>query len=306
MRPMLATRTTAVPPGEQWTHEVKWDGVRILIDSTAAGSRLYSRNGNDATTAWPELSRSPLGSRDVLLDGEVIGLNELGVPDFRVLQERMHVRSATAAARLAGVVPATYMAFDLLRLDGHDLTHEPLEKRRELLLGLDLAATAWQVPAAYDDGAMLFRATLEQGLEGVVSKRRGSRYRFGERTPDWLKLAHRHRDSYVVGGWRPLVGSGNRLGALLVGTPGPDGLLYRGRVGSGLSGRTSAALAELLAPLTRADSPFADEVPKVDTVGTTWVEPRIVVDVDTHGTARGRLRQPSYRGVRTDLAPEDL
>ena len=306
MRPMLATPTTYVPAGEAWTHEVKWDGLRILIDSTAAGSRLYSRNGNDATIAWPELNRCPLGARDLLVDGEVIALNERGVPDFRMLQERMHVRNATTAARLSRTTPAIYMAFDVLRLDGRDLTGEPLEKRRATLRDLGLADTSWQVPDAYDDGAMLLEATRQQGLEGVVSKRRDSRYEFGARSPHWLKIAHRHRASYVVGGWRPQVGTADRLAALLVGAPGPDGLLYRGRVGSGLSGRTSRLLAELLAPLVCDSSPFADEVPRVDASGTTWVEPLVVVDVDTHGTARGRLRQPSFQGVRTDLNPEDL
>ena len=240
------------------------------------------------------------------MDGEIIALNEDGLPDFRVLQERMHVRKHVQAMRLAEAVPATYMVFDLLRLDGVDLTDRPLAERRELLTGLGID-TGWQVPAAYDDGPMLFDATRQQGLEGIVSKRLTSRYTFGQRTPHWLKFAHRQTLSYVVGGWRPQEGSATRLGALLVGEPTADGLLYRGRVGSGIAGRTSAALAELLAPLARADSPFADEVPRVDALGTHWVEPVLVVDVDTHHTSRRqRLRQPSYRGVRTDLAPDDL
>src|SRR6476659_9799731 len=193
MLPMLATPGRHVPTGEAWSHEVKWDGVRILADVTAEGTgtaRLTSRNGNDATIAWPELSTSPLGPRDVLVDGEVIALNAEGLPDFRELAERMHVRKAATAARLARVTPATYMVFDLLRLDGRDLTREPLERRRELLLGLGLETSAWQVPASYDDGGMLFEATLQQGLEGIVSKRRDSRYDFGVRTPHWLKFPH--------------------------------------------------------------------------------------------------------------------
>ena len=306
MRPMLATKATAVPTGAEWAHEVKWDGVRILADTTAAGgTRFWSRNGNDVTIAWPDLHTSPLGSRDLLVDGEIIALNEDGLPDFRVLQDRMHVRRAAAAARLATTVPATFMVLDLLRLDGRDLTGEPLERRRERLA--DLGLTGWQVPASYDDGPMLRDATFQQGLEGIVSKRRDSRYTFEVRSRHWLKLAHRHRFSYVVGGWRPQEGTSDRLAALLVGEPTEQGLLYRGRVGSGIGARQSRQLTELLEPLLRAASPFDDEVPRVDALGTRWVDPVVVVDVDTHHTSRAqRLRQPSYQGVRSDLAPEDL
>ena len=306
MRPMLATKTDTVPAGAAWAHEVKWDGVRILADLTRHGLRLFSRNGNPVEAAWPDIAVAADG-RDLLVDGEIIALNEAGLPDFRVLQDRMHGRKAATAARLAEQIPATYLVFDLLRLDGRDLTDQPLERRRELLAGLDLPRTTWQAPASYDDGAMLLEATRQQGLEGVVSKRRDSRYVFGQRSPHWRKLAPRLRGSYVVGGWRPQEGTADRLGALLVGEPSPAGLAYRGRVGSGIGGAVSRMLGDLLAPLARADSPFADEVPRVDARGTVWVEPVVVVDVDTHQTARGdRLRQPSYQGIRTDLTPEDL
>ena len=147
------------------------------------------------------------------------------------------------------------MVFDLLRLDGRDLTAEPLTDRRALLEGLGLSGT-WQVPASYDDGAMLFDATFQQGLEGIVSKRRTSRYTFDQRTPHWLKFAHRHSKSYVVGGWRPQEGTSDRLAAVLVGEVTPDGLLYRGRVGSGIGGKASAVLTRLLAPLTRTRQPL--------------------------------------------------
>lgn len=307
LRPMLATKASSLPTGPEWAHEVKWDGVRILADLSAAHggtARLWSRNANEVGVAWPDVVDSPVGARDLLVDGEVIVLNEAGVPDFRVLQERLHVRRARTAERLAGSLPATFMVFDLLRLDGTDLTDLPLHERRARLADLDLGR--WQVPAAYDDGAMLHAATLEQGLEGVVSKRLDSRYTFERRSPHWLKLAHRHRRSYVVGGWRPQEGSSDRLAALLVGEPAPDGLAYRGRVGSGIGGRVSRQLTDLVAGLGRADSPFADEVPGVDARGTHWLEPVLVVDVDTHGTGHARLRQPSYRGLREDLSPGDL
>ncbi len=225
---MLASKADRVPTGAEWLHEVKWDGVRVLVDARDGVVRMTSRNDNDVTPAWPDLSAPPLGDRDLLVDGEVIALNDRGVPDFRVLQHRMHVRNRQEVARLVTRVPATLMVFDLLRLDGEDLTTRPLEERRALLEELPLAESRWQVPAAYDDGDMLFTATLQQGLEGVVSKRRGSRYHFDRRSDDWRKLAHRHRGSFVVGGWRPQVGTQDRLAALLVGEVTEDGLAYRG------------------------------------------------------------------------------
>jgi bifunctional non-homologous end joining protein LigD len=307
MRPMLASKGTHVPTGGEWVHEVKWDGVRALTEVRDQRLRMYSRNGNDITIAWPELSTSPLDGRDVLVDGEIIALNEHGLPDFRVLQDRMHVRNAQTARRLMTTVPATYMVFDLLRLDGEDLAGRPLDERRHHLEELGLSA-AWQVPAVYDDGAMLFDATLQQGLEGIVSKRRRSTYTLDSRTPHWQKFAHRLSASFVVGGWRPQEGSSaGHLAALLVGEPTAGGLMYRGRVGSGIGGKASKLLTDLLAPLGREDSPFDDEVPRVDARGTHWVDPVVVIDVDSHSTARNqRLRQPSYRGVRSDLGPLDV
>lgn len=304
---MLATPATEVPRGEAWTHEVKWDGMRLLAEATtgAGAVRLTSRNENDVTPAWPDVAVSPLPGRDLVVDGEVIALDPRGVPDFRVLQERMHVRNRRSVARLVEQVPVTFMAFDLLRLDGRDLTARPLQERRALLEEA-LEGGPWQVPPAYDDGEMLWEATAQQGLEGIVSKRRDSRYRLGERSPHWLKRAHRHRRSYVVGGWRPQEGTSDRLAALLVGEPTPAGLAYRGRVGSGIGARAGRALGGLVVDLARGDSPFHDEVPRVDAAGTHWVEPRLVVDVDTHGAGYQRLRQPSFRGVREDLVPEDL
>ena len=304
---MLASPGTHVPTDSGWSHEVKWDGVRVLADTTRhTGTRLLSRNENAVTVAWPELNRSPLGDRDLLVDGEVIALNERRLPDFRVLQDRMHVRNAATAARLADRLPATYMVFDVMRVDGKDVSDQPLGERRKILRGLGLEHSTWQVPDAYDDGPMLFEATLQQGLEGIVSKRLTSRYVFGERSRSWLKFAHRHRRSYVVGGWRPQEGTADRLAALLVGEPTDAGLAYRGRVGSGIGAAASRALAGLVAPLARADSPFGDQVPTADARGTFWVDPVLVVDVETHGVGYERLRQPSFRGVRGDLSPGDL
>lgn len=308
MRPMLATRGTTVPTGPEWLHEVKWDGIRVLAEVEGGTLRLWSRNGNDVSAAYPELVPLPdtVTGHDLLLDGEVVAFAD-GVPSFGALADRMHVRNARKAAALAATNPVTVMVFDLLRHDGEDLTGLPLEERRARLEALRLASPRWQVPPAYDDGRALFDATAAQGLEGVVSKKRSSRYHDGRRTAEWLKFPHRDTESYVVGGWRLETDSGSRLGALLVGQPTAEGLVYRGRVGSGLAGRKGQTVLAMLRGLESGASPFATEVPRVDAVGTTWLRPEVVVEVASLGRTReGRLRQPSFLGLRPDLTPAML
>ncbi len=306
MRPMLATRGTSLPTGEEWLHEVKWDGMRVLVHVEDGRLRLLSRNENDVTASFPELHGLAGLGRGLVLDGEVVALAE-GVPSFAALAERMHVHDPARAARLALGTPVTLLVFDVLAVDGEDLIGRPLDERRTTLEGLGLADVAWQVPAAYDDGPMLLEATRSQGLEGVVSKRRSSCYHPGRRSADWLKFPHRATASYVVGGWRAETDSTTRLGAVLVGEPGPDGLRYRGRVGSGIAGKAGQRLLEVLRPLESAEPPFADEVPRVDAAGTTWLRAEVVVDVVSLGrTGTGRLRQPSYARLRVDLTPADL
>jgi bifunctional non-homologous end joining protein LigD len=256
--------------------------------------------------AYPELRGLAALGHDVLLDAEVVALAD-GVPRFSAIADRMHVRHAARAEALSALNPVTLMVFDLLRVDGEDLMSRPLVERRRRLEDLDVNGPGWQVPATYDDGRMLLDATEQQGLEGVVSKRRGSIYVPGRRSADWLKFPHRPTGSYVVGGWRLETDSASRLGAVLVGVPTADGLSYRGRVGSGIAGKVGQGLVDLLAPLAADASPFCDEVPRVDATGTTWVRPEVVVEIASLGTTPGkRLRQPSYLGVRTDLGPEDL
>jgi bifunctional non-homologous end joining protein LigD len=310
MQPMLATRGDHVPRGPDWTHEVKWDGIRALVEVTGGQVRVWSRNENEITVAWPELQALGALGREVLLDGEIVALGK-GVPSFGALADRMHLRDVKKVARLAETNPVTLLAFDVLRLDGEDLSRRPLRERRRLLesLGLDDPAFAAvvQVPATYDDGQMLMEAAEAQRLEGIVSKRWSSPYHPGRRSRDWLKFPIRPTGSFVVGGFRFETDSDHRLGAVLVGEPTSEGLVFRGRVGSGIAGRAGQRLGDQLRPLVRDASPFATALPKIDTVGTVWVEPEVIVDVQyLTVTTDGRLRQPAYRGVRTDLDVADL
>jgi bifunctional non-homologous end joining protein LigD len=310
MRPMLATHGTVLPTGPGWAHEVKWDGMRVLATVVGGRLTLTSRNENDVTAAFPELAGladpSVAGGHDIVLDGEIVALTD-GVPRFGALADRIHVRNVRRAEELARANPVTLMVFDLLALDGLDVTSLPWSDRRGALEALELDGPRWQVPPVYDDGALLQQVTEQQGLEGVVSKRRTSSYRPGLRTKDWLKFPHRPTGSYVVGGWRPETGGRDRLGALLVGEPTADGLVFRGRVGSGLAGKEGERVATLLRPLETEEAPFVDVVPREDAVGARWVRPELVVEVASLGfTPQQRLRQPSYLGVRKDLTEGDL
>jgi bifunctional non-homologous end joining protein LigD len=308
MRPMLATPTATIPSGDAWQHEVKWDGMRVLADVSEGVLTLWSRTERDVTVAFPELRALGGEYADMLVDGEIVSMQG-GAPSFAALAERFHVTDVRKAARLAEQAPVTLMAFDLLRLYGVDLTGRTWSDRRATLERLELDGPRWQTPPTFDDGVVLHEATREQGLEGIVSKRIDSRYTPGTRSPFWLKSPHRGTVSVVIGGWRPeSTGTvSSRLGAVLVGVPGPGGLRFLGRVGSGLAGKQGVALMRELTPLAAAESPFGTEVPAVDALGATWVHPVLVADVESLGLGgQGRLRQPAYKGLRVDLTPGDV
>lgn len=309
MRPMLATPGDTVPTDAGWRHEVKWDGMRVLVDVRDGQVRVYSRTERDITVAFPELTSAASGLADfgdLLLDGEVVVMRD-GRPAFGALAERFNVTSARVAEQLAATAPVTLMAFDVLRVAGTEVTGRPLRVRRELLEGAGLGSRFVQIPPVFEDGEVLAQATAEQGLEGIVAKRWDSVYAPGRRSEDWRKIVHRRTDSFVVGGWRYENQGKDRLGALLIGTPTPAGLMFNGRIGSGLAGQAGAALLPRLRESAQDTSPFVNEVPEADRVGTQWVRPEIVVDLEFHGISEGgRLRQPSWKGVRADLTLEEL
>lgn len=317
---MLATptRTPGALPGDgrTWAYEVKWDGMRLLADVSGGRARLASRTERDVGGAFPDLGGLAAAAQgaagDLLLDGEVVALDAGGRPSFGVLAPRLGLSGARAAAA-ARAVPVVFVVFDVVRAGGRSLLEEPLRERRAVLeplaggwADLDVGGAALQLSPVFDDGADVLAATRAQGLEGGVAKRWDSRYRPGERSPAWVKAAHRAARTVVVGGWRPQEGTRDRVGALLVGAPDAEGrLVYLGRVGSGIGPRAGALLAPRLSPLERPASPFTTDVPAVDARGAVWVEPALRAEVRSLGaTTGGRLRQPSYVGLREDAEPD--
>lgn len=306
--PMLATTGPLPADGDHWAYEVKWDGVRALVSVRAGQVTLRSRNGNDITGAYPELLGlgEALGSTSALLDGEVVAFDAAGRPDFGLLQSRMHVRSP--APSLVRSTPVTLLLFDVLQVDDQPLVDASYDERRAVLEALPLTGERWQVPPSFPgDGEAVLAATLAQGMEGVVAKRRDSRYTPGRRSDCWVKVKHVHRTSAVVVGWKPGDGGrAGRIGSLLLAVPEGDGWAFAGHVGTGFSDATLRLLGERLEPLRR-DTPALDGVPREHARHAVWVEPVLVVECDyTEWTRDGRLRHPSYKGLRPDVHPREV
>jgi bifunctional non-homologous end joining protein LigD len=310
LEPMLA-RTGALPADDgRWAHEIKWDGVRAIAYSQPGQLRLESRNLNDITGQYPELSRlnRALSSHSAILDGEIVAFDADNRSSFAALQERMHVASTAKARRLATSTPVTYIVFDLLWLDGHSLMDLPYAERRKRLAALRLTGESWQTPEhIVGHGAAVLEASAKQGLEGIVAKRLDSTYQPGLRSPSWIKIKNVGRQEFVIGGWLP--GEGRRkerIGALLVGVYDEDrALRYAGRVGTGFSEEELDRLASLLLALERPTSPFtAGETPPR---GAVFCEPRLVAEIEfSEWTKRGSLRHPSYKGLREDKPVEQV
>jgi bifunctional non-homologous end joining protein LigD len=309
--PMLA-RVGELPADDgSWAYEMKWDGLRALAYIGGGRLRLLSRTGQDITSGYPELGGlgAALGRRQAVLDGEIVAMGADGWPDFERLQQRMNARPATVP-RLAESVPVTYLAFDLLYLDGRPLLDEPYRARRGRLEGLALQDARWQTPPSFtgEAGADVQAVSRQHGLEGIVAKRLASRYEPGKRTGSWRKIKNLRRQEVVVGGWKPGEGQrAGRFGSLLIGVHGAGGLEYAGHVGTGFSQQALDMLWERLTPLRRATSPFAGEVPPEHARRAVWVEPVLVIEVSFTGwTQAGRMRAPSYQGLRMDKDPAEV
>lgn len=301
--PMLATAATALPTGDGWAFEFKWDGVRALLDVSGDAVTIRSRNGNDITRAYPELVALAADAGDALVDGEIVAFRD-GVPSFELLQSRMHVRGTAQARRLAVTAPVTFVAFDLLRRYGVDLTARPWSERRATLERWVAERPEWTVSPAFDDGAATEAAAREHGLEGVVAKRVASPYRPGVRSPDWQKLRFVRAGDYLVVGWEGSAERPDVLSSLVLATGAAESPVYAGKVGSGLDARTAARLQRALTPCK--ECVLAEIPPLTPGRMVRWVRPQVVVEVEFAGvTDDGRLRHPVLRGVRSDKRPED-
>ena len=298
----LAQRVATAPAGDQWLHEIKFDGYRVLLFRNRRQLRIESRHGIDYTARLPEIAEAlaQLVLDRFVLDGELVALDEDGRTRFGLLQQRL---------RDGG--PLTVMLFDLPYLDGRDLRAEPLNTRKALLARLRLPADGPLriVDTHAGDGAALFAASCEAGLEGLVCKARSSPYR-GGRSGDWLKLKCVDSAEFAVVGYTPGKGARRSLGSLLLAVPakGRQPWRYVGRVGSGFE---EAMLEQLGQRLKPARKPVALDAPPTSAqlLGAVpvWVAPRLVVEVEFRGwTPDGKLRQAAFKTIRDDRRIADL
>ncbi len=294
--PMLATLAKDVPSGPGWLYEVKWDGYRAVAYLRGGEARLVSRNGNDLTGRFPtvagELAKA-VKTPDCVLDGEVCALDEQGRPSFSAMQQ--------ADPR----TPIVYELFDLLEVECEPLVERSLiERRKRLAQLLDPRNPVVRLSETFEDGASLYDAAVEQGLEGVIAKRADSPYRQGRRTRDWLKVKTHGRQEFVVAGYTKGQGRrSGRFGSLVLGVRRGGELEYVGNCGTGFTDRDIDELLARLRPLEQKESPFgvAPKMPKVRSADVVWTRPELVCEVEfVEWTHDGRLRAPSFRGLRDD------
>lgn len=297
----LATLVKQVPDGDQWIHEVKFDGYRILARVHDGQVRLISRNDNDWTERFSAVADAckRLEVDSAILDGEVVVQRPDGTTDFQALQN--YVKRGRAA-------DLEYFAFDLIYLNGYDLRRCKLENRKELLS----AVVPERDPQIhYTDhieghGDVFYARACEYSLEGVVSKRRGSTYRSG-RGKDWLKSKCVLEQEFVVVAYTDPGGTRSRFGSLGVAVHDDGALRYLGRVGTGFTEASLDDLFERLKPLERSEAPVVNPPKGAEAKGIHWVEPKLVVEVAfSEFTEDGSLRHPSFMGLREDKSADEI
>jgi len=327
IRPMLATEA-AMPAGSAWAFEFVWDGLRAVAYLRPGRTRLLSGTDRPITSSYPELAAlSALAEAHgpMALDGKIVALDQLGRPNVMPLRQRMS--NSRPSAALLRRTPVTFYLLDVLYLHGRSTLELPYRQRRELLDELDVIGLPAELPPYFldTDGQTVLHAAERYGLAGVVAKRLDSRYQPGRRSRAWVETLPRHTQPVVIGGWQPGGRSSNgagpaasepsgsngatgreRVGALLVGVPGPAGLRYVGRISIGLDGAARRELAGRLDTLAQPDCPFAEPRP-ADVRGARWLAPKLVGEISyRRWEMDGRLRHASWLGLCADVHPASV
>jgi bifunctional non-homologous end joining protein LigD len=300
--PQLATLVDSPPSGDEWLHEIKYDGYRIGARVRNGRVSLYTRNGNDWTAAFPEVADAVgrLGLDDGLIDGEVAVVLPDGRTSFQALQN-------TAGGGHRGTL--VYFVFDLLRLNRETLESRSLEERKALLKKLVGSRSTGRIRFSEHiagNGAAFFSEACRAGLEGIVSKRRDQPYR-GGRHGGWLKTKCVQRQEFVIGGFTNPQGMRAGIGALLIGYYEGDRLVFCGKVGTGFTQKLALELRARLERIEQRTCPFS--VPPAGSLGRNahWVKPELVGEVEfTEWTSDGKIRHPSFQGLRSDKNPKEI
>ncbi len=304
--PMLATLTHERFSDPDWIYERKLDGVRLLVFRKDGDVRLRTRNRKDRGSTYPELVAALEGDGpDLVADGEVVAFDG-DVTSFSRLQERIQIQDEEEARERAREVAVKLYLFDLLHVDGHDITDVPLRGRKRVLR----ESFEWEDPLRFtahrnEEGEAFWAEACEKGWEGVMAKDARGPY-LHTRSKKWLKFKCGHRQELVVGGFTEPEGKRVGFGALLLGYHEDDGLRYAGKVGTGWDDETLESLRSRMDGLERRTSPFESGDPP-DSDDIHWVTPKLVAEVGfTEWTDAGRLRHPRFLGLRGDKDPEDV
>jgi bifunctional non-homologous end joining protein LigD len=309
IEPMMAKLADRPPTRDaDWGFEFKWDGIRAMAHVEGGIVKLISRSGDEVTARYPEIHAMgrALGSREVILDGEVVALDDKGRPSFEQIQQRMGITSETDIRRKMKVVPVTYMIFDLIWEDGHSLFGVGYAERRRRLAALKLAGASWQTPPFEKGGGQaMLDASAAAGLEGVLAKRLDSHYEPGLRSGAWVKIKNHRSQDFVIAGWTE--GEGRRRGypgAVLVGYYDTGKFVYAGKVGTGFSDAMLEKLAGLMKPLAQDKSPFGAGSPPRN---AHYIKPRLVAEFEfVEWTRAGQLRAPSFQRLRAGRPPSKV
>jgi len=301
--PQLATLVKEPPSGDGWVHEIKFDGYRMLCHLSNGKVRFWSRNQKDWTSKFPRVSKAiaSLKATTAILDGEIVIMDARGMTSFQKLQQSMGKGDG------ANFI---YEVFDLMYLDGFDLTRSSLIDRKLALKELIESAGKTAVLQFSDhqegNGALFFKSACKYGLEGIVSKRADARYQ-SARNQAWLKTKCNLRQEFVIAGYTPSEKGLAGFGSLILGVYEKGSLIYAGRVGTGFSIKQRAELGKKLDKIARPTPPFA-VIPKVrGLAGAVWTEPKLVAEVAfTEFTSDGSIRHPSFQGLREDKKPHEV
>lgn len=293
IEPCLALLKSKPPEGDDWLYEIKWDGYRLAVHIEPTGIRILTKSGHDWTSRFPEIEKGAreLGVASAIIDGEAVMYDEQGRSDFNLLQGSLGGRAGKKTS------PAHFMAFDLLYLDGHDLTRAELRVRRHLLGDLvgNREGSSFKFSEAFEtDGATLFQASCDHGLEGIIAKHLDSPYRSG-RLGDWIKVKCIQSESFFIVGYEPSATGGFR--SLLLGAYRGNQVVYVGSVGTGFKEGPSRQLRSMMNKL-----PWKKKAPPVLYSGerdVAWIQPTLIAEVEYRGwTSDEKLRHPSYKGLR--------
>jgi DNA ligase D-like protein (predicted ligase)/DNA ligase D-like protein (predicted polymerase)/DNA ligase D-like protein (predicted 3'-phosphoesterase) len=295
---MLADSAKGVPAqAADYFYEVKWDGIRAIIAIEEGVIKIKSRNHNDLTDRFPELTKVNESFRisNGIFDGEIVCLDKKGRPDFKKVISRMHSNNSVKIERAMATNQAYCYLFDCIYLDGRSLVNEPIERRRAWCKDSIKKGTNYRMSEAIDDGQALWEAAGKMGLEGILAKRRGSKYQIGKRTKDWIKIKHRQTEEVLIIGYTE--GTKDRVrtfGALHVAESQNGQLIYRGKVGTGFDGNKMKEIRKVLESLETSVKPISDKTP--DDKITTWVTPKVTCEVEFASiTNNGTFREPIFQ-----------